>query len=406
MAVLIPVAQMHPRVNAPISNVYIADYPLFGGGMKLALASLSEQALSCASTESFIDKVTRRDPIFMSLEQCTMDTIDVFGSLAFVLSEIGEWSVVGTLSDCPFTAINIYTITDNELTKYAPRDSSGEFTPTVRYMQDIDDLEFSGTDKIISGALAGFLTSSPLTVANNSITWRYFDLNKRMYTEYKLPATTWKGLTTVKLKAPEGSSRGLIEALYFLNKVSRGLKTTFKGIQDFGKSYTGFIQSTQRLTITQKPTTTFVDSIGVKPFSPIESIPGRKIYSAALMHTACLLSYMYYLFIGSATLQVKVDEELVALANSDTEVNADTTRALIGIRGTASYLLNTAKGIYGSLLVAMKYLVVPSPYSLPEFSKCHRFSLVDDDLAKLDENGYLDTLDSLVDSLRAGDQRE
>lgn len=288
------------------------------------------------------------------------------------------------------------TFTDNELGKYTPN-SDSTYYPHTSYLMDVLTLRFTGTSKPISGALAKFLCTSPLYSINNGFIWRYFDLNQGKYVEYKLPALIWKAMV-VPFKEPSLISEDTTAVIRELNSLLTALQLTFDEMLLFTKAYDTYESSTKDMFVTRKADTK------ISIVSPNSDYSGRgalemrgvAVYSLALSYTICLLGYLYYVMITAAKLQVQATNDQAEFQdNPEGTVYKNYTFVI----GMASALLTMAKNAYGELLNVIKFLAVPSPLSLPEFRKCHRFSMLEQDMAAITEANADINLSTLVAAL-------
>lgn len=287
------------------------------------------------------------------------------------------------------------TFTDNELGKYTPNSDSAYY-PHISYLTDVLTLDFIGTSKPISGALAKFLCTSPLYSINNGFIWRYFDLNQGKYVEYKLPALIWKAMV-VPFKEPSLISEDTTAVIRELNSLLTALQLTFDEMLLFTKAYDTYESSTKDMFVTRKTGTkiSIVSSNSDSGRGALE-LPGVAVYSLALSYTICLLGYLYYVMITAAKLQVQATNDQAEFQdNPEGTVYKNYTFVI----GMASALLTMAKNAYGELLNVIKFLAVPSPLSLPEFRKCHRFSMLEQDMAAITAASADINLSTLVAAL-------
>lgn len=287
------------------------------------------------------------------------------------------------------------TFTDNELGKYTPNSDSAYY-PHTSYLTDVLTLDFTGTSKPISGALAKFLCTSPLYSINNGFIWRYFDLNQGKYVEYKLPALIWKAMV-VPFKEPSLISEDTTAVIRELNSLLTALQLTFDEMLLFTKAYDTYESSTKDMLVTRKADTkiSIVSPNSGSGRGALE-LPGAAVYSLALSYTICLLGYLYYVMITAAKLQVQAANDQAEFQdNPEGTVYKNYTFVI----GMASALLTMTKNAYGELLNVIKFLAVPSPLSLPEFRKCHRFSMLEQDMAAITEANADVNLSTLVTAL-------
>ncbi len=287
------------------------------------------------------------------------------------------------------------TFTDNELGKYTPNSDSAYY-PHTSYLMDVLNLGFTSTSKPIAGALAKFLCTSPLYSINNGFIWRYFDLNQGKYMEYKLPALIWKAMV-VPFKEPSLISADTVAVIRELNSLLTALQLTLDETLWFTKAYDKYEGSTQNMLVTRKADTKIsIASPNIDSDKGALELPGVAVYSLALSYTICLLGYLYYVMITAAKLQVQAANDQEEFQdNPESTVYKNYTFVI----GMASALLTMAKNAYGELLNVIKFLAVPSPLSLPEFRKCHRFSMLEQDMAAIIAANADINLSSLVAAL-------
>lgn len=287
------------------------------------------------------------------------------------------------------------TFTDNELGKYTPNSDSAYY-PHTSYLTDVLTLDFTGTSKPISGALAKFLCTSPLYSINNGFIWRYFDLNQGKYVEYKLPALIWKAMV-VPFKEPSLISEDTTAVIRELNSLLTALQLTFDEMLLFTKAYDTYESSTKDMLVTRKADTKISITIpNINSGKGALELRGAAVYSLALSYTICLLGYLYYVMITAAKLQVQATNDQAEFQdNPEGTVYKNYTFVI----GMASALLTMAKNAYSELLNVIKFLAVPSPLSLPEFRKCHRFSMLEQDMAAITAANADINLSSLVTAL-------
>lgn len=387
MAVLFPEAQMKTNRRSESENyqfLFMGDFTLFPGLLN------SVATVSADITKKYINKEYGLEADRGSSLIATVGSDPAPGTIEYIAIMAAGTSPIHQ----PYCIQGI-TFTDNELGKYTPN-SDSTYYPHTSYLMDVRTLDFTGTSKPISGALAKFLCTSPLCSINNGFIWRYFDLNQGKYVEYKLPALIWKAMV-VPFKEPSLISEDTTAVIRELNSLLTALQLTFDEMLLFTKAYDTYESSTKDMLVTRKADTkiSIVSPNSGSGRGALE-LRGAAVYSLALSYTICLLGYLYYVMITAAKLQVQATNDQAEFQdNPEGTVYKNYTFVI----GMASALLTMAKNAYGELLNVIKFLAVPSPLSLPEFRKCHRFSMLEQDMAAITEANADINLSTLVAAL-------
>lgn len=386
MAVLFPEAQMKTNRRSESENyqfLFMGDFTLFPRLLN-SVATVSADITKKYINKGYYGFVADKGRDAVDADDPAPGTIEYIAIMAAGTSPIHQ----------PYCIQGI-TFTDNELGKYTPN-SDSTYYPHTSYLMDVRTLDFTGTSKPISGALAKFLCTSPLYSINNGFIWRYFDLNQGKYVEYKLPALIWKAMV-VPFKEPSLISEDTTAVIRELNSLLTALQLTFDEMLLFTKAYDTYESSTKDMFVTRKADTkiSIVSPNSGSGRGALE-LPGVAVYSLALSYTICLLGYLYYVMITAAKLQVQATNDQAEFQdNPEGTVYKNYTFVI----GMASALLTMAKNAYGELLNVIKFLAVPSPLSLPEFRKCHRFSMLEQDMAAITEVNADINLSTLVAAL-------
>lgn len=386
MAVLFPEAQIKTSRRSESENyqfLFMGDFTLFPRLLN------SVATVSADITKKYINK-----GYYGFVADKGRDAVDAEGPAPGTIEYIAIMAAGTSPIHQPYCIQGI-TFTDNELGKYTPN-SDSTYYPHTSYLMDVRTLDFTGTSKPISGALAKFLCTSPLYSINNGFIWRYFDLNQGKYVEYKLPALIWKAMV-VPFKEPSLISEDTTAVIRELNSLITALQLTFDEMLLFTKAYDTYESSTKDMLVTRK-TDTKISIVSPNSGSGRGALelPGAAVYSLALSYTICLLGYLYYVMITAAKLQVQATNDQAEFQdNPEGTVYKNYTFVI----GMASALLTMAKNAYGELLNVIKFLAVPSPLSLPEFRKCHRFSMLEQDMAAITEANADINLSTLVAAL-------
>lgn len=387
MAVLFPEAQIKTSRRSESEQyqfLFMGDFTLFPRLLN------SVATVSADITKKYINKGYGLEA---DRGSSSLDTVGP-GPVPGTIEYIALMAAASSTLHQPYYIQGI-TFTDNELGKYTPNSDSAYY-PHTSYLTDVLTLDFTGTSKPISGALAKFLCTSPLYSINNGFIWRYFDLNQGKYVEYKLPALIWKAMV-VPFKEPSLISEDTRAVIRELNSLLTALQLTFEETLCFTKAYDKYESSTKDMLVTRKTGTKIsIASPNSDSGRGALEMSGVAVYSLALSYTICLLGYLYYVMITAAKLQVQ--------AANDQEEFQDNPEGTVYknytfVIGMASALLTMAKNAYGELLNVIKFLAVPSPLSLPEFRKCHRFSMLEQDMAAITAANADINLSTLVTAL-------